>query len=86
MSLPRMPRFYLHIKNGTNLIRDEEGIDLPSVAHARAEAIISARELWADSIRAGRDVGVDAYVIASEDGQQLTFAPFVEVLPKRLRT
>ena len=81
-----MPRFFLHIKDGTNLIRDEEGIDLPSAADARAKALVSARELWADAIRAGRDIGADAYVIAGEDGQQLTFVPFVEVLPKRLRS
>jgi hypothetical protein len=80
-----MPRFYLHIKDGTDLIRDQEGIDVPSAAHARAKALASARELWADAIRAGRDVRADAYVIAGEDGQQLTFVPFAEALPKRLR-
>ena len=80
-----MPRFYLHIKDGTDLIRDEEGMDLPSAAHARAEALVSARELWADAIRAGRDVGADADVIAGEDGKHLTFVPFTEALPKRLR-
>ena len=32
-----MLRFYLQIKDGTYLIRDEEGVDLPSAAHARAE-------------------------------------------------
>ena len=31
-----MPRFFLHIKDGSDLIRDEEGIDVPSAAHARA--------------------------------------------------
>jgi uncharacterized protein DUF6894 len=80
-----MPRFYLHIKDGTDFIRDEEGIDVPSAAYARAEALVSARELWADAIRAGGDVGADAYVIAGESGQQLTFVPFAEALPKRLR-
>ena len=24
-----MPRFYVHVKHGTDLIRDEEGVDLP---------------------------------------------------------
>ena len=49
-----MPRFFLHIKDGSDLIRDEEGMDLPSAAHARPEAVVSARELWADAIK--RDV------------------------------
>ena len=51
-----MPRFFLHIKDGSDLIRDEEGIDVPSAAHARDAALLSARELWAGAIRAGRDV------------------------------
>jgi hypothetical protein len=28
-------RFYLHIKDGKDLIRDEEGVDLPTAADAR---------------------------------------------------
>jgi hypothetical protein len=80
-----MPRFFLHIKDGHNLIRDEEGIDVPSPAHARAEALVSARELWANAIKAGCDVGADAFVIADQDGKQLTFVSFAEVLPRRLR-
>ena len=81
-----MPRFFLHIKDGSDLIRDKEGIDVPSAAHARAEALLSARELWANAIRAGRDIGADAFVIAAEDGKQLTFVPVSEALPKRLRS
>jgi hypothetical protein len=81
-----MPRFFLHIKDGSDLIRDEEGIDAPSAAHARDAALLSARELWAGAIRAGRDVGADAFLIADQDGNQLTFVPFSEALPKRLRS
>jgi hypothetical protein len=81
-----MPRFFFHIKDGSDLIRDEEGIDLPSAAHARIEALVSARELWASAIKAGRDIEADAFVIADQDGNQLTFVPFAEVLPKRLRS
>jgi hypothetical protein len=80
-----MPRFFLHIKDGSDLIRDEEGIDVPSAAHARDAAVLSGRELWAGAIRAGRDVGADAFLIADQDGNQLTFVPFTEVLPRRLR-
>jgi hypothetical protein len=81
-----MPRFFFHIKDGSDLIRDEEGVDLPSAAHARTEALVCAREMWADAIKAGRDVEADAFVIADQDGEQLTFVPFAEVLPKRLRS
>jgi hypothetical protein len=80
-----MPRFFLHIKDGSDLIRDEEGIDVPSADDARAKALRSARELWAGAIKAGKDVGADAFVIADQDGKQLTFVPFTEALPKRRR-
>ena len=78
-----MPHFYLHIKHGADLIRDEEGIDLPTLADARAEALLSARELWADAIKAGQDLGADAFVIADAEGKQLMFVPVTEVLPRR---
>lgn len=77
-----MPRFYLHMKSGAHLIKDEEGFDLPPPDHARAEAFRAARKLWADAIKAARVLGADALVIADEKGKQLIFAPVTEVLPK----
>jgi hypothetical protein len=50
-----MSRFYVHIKNGAELIRDEEGIDLPTPEHARAEALQAARELCVDAIKQGTE-------------------------------
>jgi hypothetical protein len=38
-----MPRFFLHIKDGSDLIRDEEGIDVPSAAHATRQFSRRAR-------------------------------------------
>jgi hypothetical protein len=70
---------------GGHLVRDEEGTDLAGPEHARAHALQSARELCADAIKAGRDLDADAFVVADEQGQSLTFVPVVEVLPKRLR-
>jgi hypothetical protein len=81
-----MARFYFHFQEGAHLIKDEEGIDLPSVAHAREEALQSAREICADAIKAGRDLRVDALVVAGEDGTQFTLVPITAVLPKRLRS
>jgi hypothetical protein len=59
------------MKSGAHLIKDEEGVDLPTPDHARAEALQSARELWADAIKAGRDLRAGAFVIADEEGKQL---------------
>jgi hypothetical protein len=78
-----MARYYFHIKDGTALIRDEEGIDLPTAHAARLQALLSARELWADAIKSGKPLGADAVVIADEHGGAVTFVPMNEALPKR---
>jgi Domain of unknown function (DUF6894) len=78
-----LPRYYFHIKDGAELIKDPEGTELSSADEARSQALKSARELWADAIKSGRDLRADAVVIADEGGQTLTFVPMVEALPKR---
>jgi hypothetical protein len=80
-----MPRFYVHIKEHAHLIRDEEGIDLPTAEDARAEALRAARELWSDAINGGTDLDVEGFVIADETGRELASVAVDEVLPKRAR-
>ena len=45
-----MGRFYFHLRADDELIRDDEGIDLPDFSAAQREAIWTARELLADAI------------------------------------
>ena len=80
-----MPRFYLHVKHNADLIRGEEGIDLPTRAHARAQALQSARELWANAIKAGNDLRADAFLVADEYGNELAFVPFTEAIKRYSR-
>ena len=49
-----MPRFYFHVRDGKDLIEDEEGNDLPDLPSALAEAEAPAREIMADRLRQGR--------------------------------
>jgi hypothetical protein len=49
-----MSRFYFHVRDGKDLIEDEEGNDLPDLDIALAEAEASAREIMADRMRQGR--------------------------------
>jgi hypothetical protein len=84
-ALNLMPRFYVHIKEHTHFIRDEEGIDLPTAEDARAEVLRAARELWSDAIQGGTDLDVEAFVIADESGHELASVAVDEVLPKRAR-
>jgi hypothetical protein len=46
-----MPRFFLHVRDGEKLFKDGEGQEFPSLAEARTEAVLSARELMAALIR-----------------------------------
>jgi len=39
-----MPRYYLHIRRGTRLEKDPDGVDVPDLDTACAEAMKVARE------------------------------------------
>ena len=78
-------RYYFHIKDSAELVKDQEGTELPTPDAARRQALKSARELRANAIRSGKNLGADAVIIADEYGGTLTFVPMNEVLPKRPR-
>jgi hypothetical protein len=48
-----MTRYYFHIISGGEPVPDEEGMDLPSLLAAQAEAIASARDLALSADRDG---------------------------------
>lgn len=79
-----MARYYFHIKDGAELIKDPQGTELPTLHAARVQALASARELWADAIKSGKALGADAVVIADENGGTV-FVPMNEALPQRPR-
>ena len=80
-----MPRYYRHIRQGDQLIRDPEGIELSNLDAAHAETLDEIRDLLAESVRRGRDDWLhDAIVIMDENGLELMTIPFVEALPARL--
>jgi hypothetical protein len=78
-------KYFFHMRDGARPIDDDEGMDLPSPECARAQAVATARELLADAIKSGADLGFDAVVIADERGDEIASVRLAEVLPKRLR-
>ncbi|MEE7456101.1 hypothetical protein MPAR168_18550 [Methylorubrum populi] len=48
-----MARFFLHLRDGTELIEDPDGSELPDLNAARAEARDAARDIMAGMVRAG---------------------------------
>jgi hypothetical protein len=74
-----MPRYYLHILHGTEVVRDEGGSEMVDVAAARLEAIAAALEICSDSIRSGVDPRQRAIEIW-DDHSALDSVTFVEAL------
>ena len=80
-----MGHFYFHVKDGGDLIQDEEGIELPSVEAAKRLALQTARELLCQAVKAGKATVPEAVVIADDAGRQLDILPLAAVLPEPLK-
>ena len=81
-----MPQFYFHIQGCDDLVKDDEGIDLADLAEAKSEAIMAARDILSDAIRAGEEFDhTKAFVIADEQGRHLMSVLLTDAIPKHLR-
>jgi hypothetical protein len=81
----QMGRFYFHVKEGNELIADEDGTDLPDLAAATREALQAARELLAEAIKLGKPTSPEAIVVADAGGRTLFELPFIGVLPEPIK-
>jgi hypothetical protein len=70
-----MPRYYFHIREGKHLVKDEEGLDLPSLLAAEREAEMSGRELLADMLRDRTPLDGQALEITNDTGSVLKVVP-----------
>jgi hypothetical protein len=75
-----MPRYYLHIRDRDRLIKDPEGVELPSIVRAQAEAEEAARELLAEKVRVGDIVDGQEFEIHDAWGNRMLTVPFRSVL------
>jgi hypothetical protein len=81
-----MARYYRHIRQGDRLVEDPEGVELPDLDAARAEALQGIRDVLAEAIKRGDDTALDeVIVIADEAGREMMTIPFADALPPRLR-
>ncbi|MBL6082339.1 hypothetical protein JMJ56_30665 [Belnapia sp. T18] len=76
-----MPRFFLHVRQGQELILDPEGSELPDLVAAQHEARLSLRELVAGCLRSSgsssRITDVQQIEIADQAGQVLATVHFL---------
>ena len=67
-----MPRFFFNIRDGHDLDEDDEGVELPDVEAARAEAFATVEELRGEL----RDAGNIELEITDETGRRVLTVPF----------
>jgi hypothetical protein len=79
-----MSRYYFHLRYGGDLREDDEGVELRDLSVAREEALNGLRALLGEALRFGRDMKVEALIIADEDGRQLAAIPITAALPPNI--
>lgn len=86
-----MPRFYLHIRTPTDLIKDEEGSDYADFARAVVEAVRGARCLMTGEVAGGTLCLDQSIEIHDAGGSHVRSVPFSEAVtlvdaPEQVRT
>lgn len=75
-----MPRFYLHVCNGSGFVEDEEGTELSGLDEARQKAIDGLRDIMATEMRRG-EINMGSFIeIEGEDHRLLMTVPFLEAV------
>ncbi len=83
-----MPRYFFHIREGSDVHRDSEGQDLADAEAARREAINAVREILGEKILHGGSLNHRSIEIADETGHVVDVVNSRDVLIKdgQLRT
>src|SRR5215204_4388410 len=80
-----VPRFYLDVLDGDQVIQDLDGIDFADRDTAIAEAVAGARDLVAHGIMQNEDLSGQSFLIRDNHGETVATVPFRGTLPGRLR-
>ena len=79
-----MPRFYFHLYNAVN-VRDDLGLELPSLKAAKAEATKACRAIMAEDVCDEGQITLSHRIdIHGDDGEMKLAVPFracVEIRP-----
>ena len=74
-----MPRYYFHLTNGTQVLDNHKGLDLPGDAAAREDAVVLARDLKHGAAMPGWDWAGWLVVINNEQGRKIDEIPIADV-------
>lgn len=75
-----MPRYFFNIIAGDGIREDFEGTELPSLEHARIEAIEDARSLMSNAILVGEDISSRGMEIRNQNGEVLLSMAFMDAI------
>jgi hypothetical protein len=76
-----MPRYFLHVRNQSELMEDPEGQECDSVEAAVREATQAARDLMAECLRNGQPLDKGrVMVVQDEAGEIVAEVPFERAL------
>jgi hypothetical protein len=78
-----MARFYFHLRDGRDILLDDEGVELDGVEAAREQALRSARSILAAEVLEGRvplHMRIDVENGAGAIVYRLPFAEAVQVI------
>lgn len=70
-----MPRYYFHMRDGSQLLPDNEGSELYDLNAAKTEALAAAADILVARIQAGRPLGDAVFEIADETGAVVMSIP-----------
>jgi hypothetical protein len=62
-----MPLYFFHIKEGDEVLHDEEGSDHPDLQAARGEVIWGIRQIVSDAVRSGSPLRLDRELHVVDD-------------------
>jgi hypothetical protein len=71
-----MPRYFFHIKDEVETIRDMEGAEFHNLDAVREEATESAREMMSVDVRQGHRPDGRTFVVTDEQGDVVLNFPF----------
>ena len=80
-----MPRYYFHLRHGSQLTVDAEGQDFPDDDAARAEAAQAVHEILAEEIRSKHADVPEALVVEDENAREVASMPFADAVPAELK-
>jgi hypothetical protein len=75
-----MERYYFHIRRSDQIVRDEEGMELPDHEAVESEAKQSARDLIIERLKAGRKLDGDLIEVHDQSGAIIHVIKFSELL------